>query len=90
MKAIKVGDLITFNIAPSWRQQATAASMTTTASNTYPMYKHVLTAVVMATPEEFDGVIVLIWNGERMMEHCVTKGDIIKAITPYNELIEGL
>lgn len=98
MKNIKVGDIITFEIPIElyYKQHYSDPNMintntistATTYSNYYP---HLITAIVVATPiERKDIVIVLLWNGERMIDYLVKKELIIKSIRPYNELIEEL
>lgn len=98
MKNIKVGDIITFEIPIElyYKQHYSDPNMinTNTISTTttdYSYYPHLITAIVVATPiERKDIVIVLLWNGERMIDYLVKKELIIKSIRPYNELIEEL
>jgi len=90
MKAPKVGDIITFRMSPNWQSQVAAAAMTTTSSTIYTQRASVLTAIVLAVPIEVDGVIVMIWDGQRMSECVVNNTEIIKIISPYNEFIEEL
>lgn len=98
MKNIKVGDIITFEIPIElyYKQHYSDPNMinTNTISTTITdssYYPHLITAIVVATPiERKDIVIVLLWNGERMIDYLVKKELIIKSIRPYNELIEEL
>lgn len=90
MQKIEVGDIITFRISNSWLQQIRQASMATTTSiGTYPI-NQIYNAVVLAAPYEFDGVVVMMWDGQKLIEYVVNKSDVIKVISPYNKFIEEL
>ena len=86
MKAIEVGDLITFRTRYAWQQQLANAINTTSTQSYSPDY--ISTAVVMAVIE--DRPIVFMWDGKELKERVVDIATITKVISPYNKLIEGL